>query len=149
MDVEYGIIQPGIEINPEHFVHEENENNLGNTAEADDSSEASLRAHDEHDHEDDDDDEEDLSSVSTDPHYSSSDNEEYAGIFPDNEAQFIDQPLFQGSPVTLMESMLLILTVLLHHNVTMTCLSDIIAPCAPGLKVYFPTLLRNEIIKPN
>ena len=44
----------------------------------------------------------------------------------DNDDDFIDQPLFRGSPATVMESMLLILAILLHHNVTMTCLSDII-----------------------
>ena len=59
---------------------------------------------------------------------SESDNEEYAGIFSDNEDDVNDdQPLYRGSPLTVMESMLLILTILIHHNVTMTCLSDVIA----------------------
>ena len=94
-----------------------------NNSGSDDASDASLGPQDEN---------EDLPSESSEDYTadnssSESENEEYAEIFSDNEDDFNDQPLYRGSPLTVMESMLLILTILLHHNVTMTCLSDIIA----------------------
>ena len=69
-----------------------------------------------------DDNNEDFSSESSE--FSTTDN---SSSESGNEEDIVDdQPLYRGSPLTVMESMLLILTILIHHNVTMTCLSDII-----------------------
>ena len=88
-----------------------------NTTESDDSSKASSRTRNE-------DDLKNEFSENSNADYSSSDNEQYLDIFLDNEDDLIDQPLFRGSSITVMKSMLLLLAILLHHNVTMTCLSD-------------------------
>ena len=90
---------------------------------SDDASDGSLGPQDEN---------EDLTSESSEDyttHNSSfeSGNEKYTEIFSDNEDDFNDQPLYRGSPLKVMESMLLILTILFHYNMTIACLSDIIA----------------------
>lgn len=43
-----------------------------------------------------------------------------------NEFYEIDEAFYLGAPLTVTQSMLLILTLLLHHNIDMLCLSDII-----------------------
>lgn len=43
-----------------------------------------------------------------------------------NVFNYEDETLYQGAPLTVAHSMLLILTLLIHHNIDMSCLSDII-----------------------
>jgi len=43
-----------------------------------------------------------------------------------NEFNYEDETLYKGAPLIIVYSMLLILTLLIHHNIDMSCLSDII-----------------------
>lgn len=69
-----------------------------------------------------------ISDEESDEEYSDSSNEEQ-----NDEEQILynndignDQPLYRGAGITVRGSMLIILTLLLHHNLTMTCIEDII-----------------------
>nr|XP_012234439.1 PREDICTED: uncharacterized protein LOC105679152 [Linepithema humile] len=65
----------------------------------------------------------------TEEEYENMENEieEYEELAQNNNDEFYDdQALYLGAPLTISHSMLSILTLLLHHNINMLCLSDII-----------------------
>ncbi|KAK0158081.1 hypothetical protein PV327_011149, partial [Microctonus hyperodae] len=56
-------------------------------------------------------------------------------------------PLYHGAPVTIGQSMLLILMILIHHNITATCLADIISII--NLHCLHQGLKKNSLYKFN
>lgn len=56
-----------------------------------------------------------------------------------------DQPLYDGASINIRESMLLILTLLINHNLTMTCMEDIIRV----IQLHCPNqnLVKNSLFK--
>lgn len=63
----------------------------------------------------------------------------------ENNDLFRDEPLYTGAPLTMGQSMLMILTLFMKHNLTQTCLADII-DCI-NLHCIADNLQRNSLYK--